>query len=193
VTPRGYPIQLQLAGKKCLVVGGGPEAERRARAMLHAGARVLVIAPEEDGASFGLTHESLSVERRSFREPDLDETWLVVQVAMDDALAAEVSRCCAERRVFFCAVDQPHFSSYSHMALARSGALTIAISTEGQAPALGRRLRDELSRVLDAADAAREVERLSALRAATPPVRRREVLTRAVADVELTGELRFKK
>jgi precorrin-2 dehydrogenase/sirohydrochlorin ferrochelatase len=123
----------------------------------------------------------------------LDQTWLVVQVTADRVLAAELSRCCSEHRVFFCAVDQPDFSSYSHMALARSGALTIAISTEGQVPALGRRLRDELLRLLEEANAAREVEVLSELRAATPPERRREVLTRAVADVALTGELRFKK
>jgi len=193
VTPRGFPIQLHLTGKKCLVVGSGPEAPRRALALLESGARVVVITHHEDAQPFELEHEALSVQQRPFRSQDLDDTWLVVQVAVNGSLAAELSRCCAERRIFFCAVDQPEFSSYSHMALARSGALTLAISTEGQIPALGRRLRDELSRILDAADAAREVEQLSALRRATPPDRRREVLTRAVADVELTGELRFKK
>jgi siroheme synthase-like protein len=193
VTPRGFPIQLNLTGKKCLVVGSGPEAQRRAHALLESGAKVVVITHHQDAEPFELAHESLSVEVRAFCLQDLNDAWLVVQVALDGALAAELSRCCGEHRVFFCAVDQPEFSSYSHMALARSGALTLAISTEGQVPALGRRLRDELSRLLDAADAAREVERLSALRRTTPPELRREVLMRAVADVELTGELRFKK
>jgi hypothetical protein len=71
--------------------------------------------------------------------------------------------------------------------------LTVAIGTDGRVPALGRRLGQELSRVLDEAGAAEEVERLAQLRAETAPEQRREVLTRAVADVHLTGQLRFRK
>jgi siroheme synthase (precorrin-2 oxidase/ferrochelatase) len=126
-------------------------------------------------------------------DQDLDDTWLVVQTSMDAVLAADLAARCDARRIFFCAVDQPKNSSYSHLALARAGALTLAIGTEGKVPALGRRLRQELSRVLDEANASAEVERLAELRAQTPPEQRREVLARAVADVQLTGQLRFRK
>lgn len=190
---RGYPISLSLAGRKCVVVGGGAEAALRARSLLESGARVVVVALDSAAVINDPALVGVAVERRELRESDLDDAWLVVQVTRDAALAAELAQLCEQRRLFFCAVDQPEDSSYSHLALARAGSLTVAIGTEGQAPALARRLREELSRVLGEAGAADEVTRLAALRVETPEAERREVLGRAVADVHLTGALRFKK
>jgi siroheme synthase (precorrin-2 oxidase/ferrochelatase) len=116
-----------------------------------------------------------------------------VQVTQDAELARHVGQSCQARRIFFCALDQPENSTYAHLALVRAGSLTVAIGTEGRAPALGRRLREELARVLGEAGAAEEVERLAALRTATPNAERREALGRAVADVHFTGSLRFRK
>ena len=188
---RGYPISLSLEGRLCVVVGAGAEAVQRARNLHESGARVLVVGG--DAASAETWPEGVTVEARPFRESDLDGAWLVVQVTQDAVLASELGRLCEQRRLFFCAVDQPKNSNYSHLALASAGALTIAIGTEGQAPALARRLREELSRLFDEAGATEEVARLAALRDETPAADRREVLGRAVAEVHFTGQLRFKK
>jgi precorrin-2 dehydrogenase/sirohydrochlorin ferrochelatase len=172
---RTYPVSLILKDRKCVVVGGGAEAASRASNLREAGANVLVVGEE------------------AFAESDLDDAWLVVQATQDSALAARVAAACQARRIFFCALDQPQNNSYAHLALARAGSLTLAVGTEGRAPALGRRLREELQRVLNEADAAEEVERLATLRETTTPSERRDVLSRAVADVHLTGALRFRK
>jgi siroheme synthase-like protein len=193
MTLHGYPVNLLLDDRKCVVVGGGAEAALRAGNLLEAGARVLLVGDEATPGLDALASSRLRVERRPFDESDLDDAWLVVQATQDAALARRIGAACEARRIFFCAVDQPETSSYSHLALARAGSLSIAIGTEGRAPALGRRLREELARVLREADAAEEVERLAALRAATPGSERREVLGRAVADVHFTGALRFRK
>lgn len=193
MTRHGYPLSLILDDRKCLVVGGGAEAATRAGNLLEAGANVLVVGEEAMPGMEALHSPRLRLERRAFSESDLDDAWLVVQTTQDAELAARVASSCQQRRIFFCAVDQPKNSSYSHLALARAGSLTLAIGTEGRAPALGRRLREELARVLDEAGAAKEVERLAVLRGATPSAERREVLTRAVADVHFTGTLMFRK
>jgi siroheme synthase-like protein len=122
-----------------------------------------------------------------------DAVGWVGQTSQDTALARRLGALCQARRIFFCAVDQPETSSYAHLALVRAGSLTVAIGTEGRAPALGRRLREELARVLGESGAAEEVERLATLRATTPSAERREALGRAVADVHFTGALRFRK
>lgn len=189
----GYPLNLILEDRKCLVIGGGPEAAMRAGNLLEAGAQVLVVAVEPIPGLELLHSTRLQVEQRAFVESDLDDAWLVIQVSQDTTLAREVCQLCAARRVFFCAVDQPRNSSYSHMALARSGSLTLAVSTDGRAPALGRKLREELARLLSEAHAADEVDRLAKLRDQTPVSERREVLTRAVAEVHFSGHLRFSK
>jgi siroheme synthase-like protein len=140
-----------------------------------------------------LVSARLQIERRCFEDGDLDGAWLVVQTTQDGELARRIGRLCEARQIFFCAIDQPENSSYAHMALVREGSLTVAIGTEGRAPALGKRLREELARVLAEADAAEELERLAQLREATPPAERREVLGRAVEGVHFTGGLRFRK
>lgn len=193
MTSHGYPLNLLLDERLCVVVGGGTEAALRTGNLLEAGARVLVVGEEPTPGLEMLASPRLRIEQRAFRDTDLDDAWLVVQTSQDAQLAREVGAACEVRRIFFCAVDQPQNSSYAHLALARAGALTVAIGTEGRAPALGRRLREELSRVLSEAGAAEEVERLAELRATTPAAERRETLGRAVADVHFTGELRFRK
>lgn len=193
MTSHGYPLNLLLDERKCVVVGGGAEAALRAGNLLEAGARVLVVGEDATPGLEALASPRLRVERRAFAETDLEDAWLVVQATQDAALARRVGTACEARRIFFCAVDQPENSSYAHLALVRAGSLTVAIGTEGRAPALGRRLREELARVLGEAGAADEVERLAALRTATPTAERREALGRAVADVHFTGALRFRK
>lgn len=190
---RGYPLNLLLDDRKCVVVGGGAEAALRAGNLLEAGARVLVVGNEPTPGLESWSSPQLAVEQRRFEASDLDEAWLVVQVVADATLAQQLAELCAARRIFFCAIDQPKHSSYSHLALARAGSLTLAIGTEGRAPALGRRLREELVRVLTESNAAEEVERLAALREQTPSLERRETLGRAVDGVHFTGTLRFRK
>ncbi len=193
MTSHGYPLNLLLDDRQCVVVGGGSEAALRAGNLLEAGARVLVVGEDSTPGLDLLASPRLRVERRPFEDADLDDAWLVVQATLDPELARRVGRLCQERRVFFCAVDQPENSTYAHLALVRAGSLTIAIGTEGRAPALGRRLREELARVLGEARAAEEVERLATLRTSTPSADRKAALGRAVADVHFTGALRFRK
>lgn len=193
MSAHGYPLNLLLEGRKCVVVGGGPEAALRIGNLLEAGAMVLLVGTEATPGLEALASERLEVRARPPVEPDLDGAWLVVQATQDALLARRVRDWCDPRQIFFCAIDQPEFSSYSHLALVRAGSLTLAIGTEGRAPALGRRLREELSRLLLEAGAAEEVERLAQLRAATPSSERRAALNRAVAGVHFTGALRFRK
>ena len=164
-----FPVALQLSGLPCLVIGGGEEAAARARSLGEAGAVVRVV------------HE--------FVEGDLDGIWLAVLTDMDAALAERVFRAASARRVFFCAVDQPDFCSFSHVALARAGDLTVAVSTNGKAPALSRRIREELERLLSEAKVESFVARLAALRERTPSAERRSVLGAAARALRFTGKI----
>lgn len=187
-----FLVGLKLDGRGCLVVGAGEEAERRATALAHAGARVHVVSEHPSPALERLSESgSVSLSARAFTESDLDGAWLAVLTDMDRAVAERMFHAAEARRVFFCAVDQPDLGSFSHVALARSGPVTVAISTNGRAPALARRLREELVRVFDAAGLGAFAERLAALRDRTPSARRKAVLGEAVEGVALSGELRL--
>lgn len=187
---RIYPIALVLEGKPCLVVGSGPEAARRARGLLEAGAALTVVAPAPDAELESLARDgSVRLERREFAESDLDRCWLAVLTDTNTELAARVAEAAERRRVLFAALDRPESSGFFHMAIARAGALLIAISTSGSVPALGRRLRQELERVLSEAKLEEFVERLAELREKTPSADRSRLLGRAVSGLRLTGKL----
>ena len=185
-----FPIALLLVGRACLVVGTSAEVTLRTRALLEAGARPVVVCETPNGDIRALAQAGqIELHEREFADTDLDGKWLAVLVDEDAALASRMARLAEAARVFFCAVDQPEHNSYAHMAQARAGLLTIAISTAGQAPALGRRLREELERLLIASKMAAFVEKLAALRTQTPSAERRRVLGAAVSGVRFTGEL----
>ncbi len=187
-----FPIALLLTGRAVLVVGSSAESLSRTVALLEAGARPTVVSAAPAPELRAMAESGVVVlHEREFLENDLDDKWLAVLVDANATLAAHLAMLAEARRIFFCAVDQPEHNSYAHMAQARAGLLTIAISTAGQAPALGRRLRQELERVLRDSKIAEFVEGLAALRARTPSAERRKVLGEAVANLHFSGELKY--
>ncbi len=185
-----FPIALRLVGRACLVVGSSAELTLRTRGLLDAGARPVVVstAPNDEIRMLASTGQ-IELYERDFIDADLDGKWLAVLVDENRGLAARIGALAEASRVFFCAIDQPEHNTFAHMAQARAGLLTVAISTSGQAPSFGRRLREELERMFAASKVADFVDRLAALRAQTASPDRRRVLGAAVSTVRFTGEL----
>lgn len=197
-----FPIGLRLQGKPCLVIGSSEEAEPRVRALLDAGAQVRWVtgvasgwsATERGSAAAAAppgaspTH-ALELCSREFQLTDLDERWLVVLADRDPELAPQLAASCDARRIFFCAIDQPEGCSFYHMALVRSGQVTVAISTAGTAPALGRRLRQELARLFDEARLGDFAVQIAKLRERLEPAARKATLNALLREVALTGKL----
>ncbi|HKT01682.1 MAG TPA: uroporphyrinogen-III C-methyltransferase [Rugosimonospora sp.] len=143
-----YPIGLLLAGKRVLVVGGGTVATRRVPALLAAGARVVLVAPEVTPALRALADEGrLHWEPRRFLPSDVDGAWLV-QAAVDDPLAAaSVSAAAAERRVFCVRADDRTAATAWTPAVARHGTVTVAVLAGGD-PRRAVAVRDSIRALL---------------------------------------------
>jgi siroheme synthase-like protein len=185
-----FPVALKLSGRSVLVVGGGDEAASRAEALLAAGARVTVVSdtPNEKLAAMAQDHR-LELVRRAPLATDLDGRWLLVLADRNPVLADELAREAEQRALFYCAVDDSRVGSFSHVAIARAGIVFAAVGSQGEAPALARRLREIFDELFARAGLAAFAERLAELRRVTPPEKRREVLDEAVRDVRLEGEL----
>jgi precorrin-2 dehydrogenase / sirohydrochlorin ferrochelatase len=139
-----FPIFLKLTGRACLVVGGGAVGEGKIRSLLPTGARVRVVAYDATPAVVSWAESGLITwEARGFIAADLEGVFLVIA-----ASSAEVNDLVfreAQRRGVLCnAVDDPVRCDFYYPAVVRRGSLQIAISTEGQSPALAQRLRREL-------------------------------------------------
>ena len=144
--PTLLPIFLKLDGRSVLIVGGGPVAASKLDALLPTGARVTVVAPDVAPA---IVEAGVTVHRRPFQRADLDGVWLVVSAATPDVNRA-VSAAAAERHLFVNAVDDPANATAYLGGVVRRDGLTLAISTDGRAPALAGLLREGLEEMLPA-------------------------------------------
>jgi precorrin-2 dehydrogenase/sirohydrochlorin ferrochelatase len=76
---RTYPIFLDLAGRRCLVVGGGRVAERKVRALLKSRAAVTVLSPVLSAGLLKLSGTGkISHRSRGYRQGDLKGFYLVI-------------------------------------------------------------------------------------------------------------------
>jgi uroporphyrin-III C-methyltransferase/precorrin-2 dehydrogenase/sirohydrochlorin ferrochelatase len=139
-----FPAFLNLQSRRAVVVGGGPVAASKLEALLAAGADVTVIAPEVVPE---IERLSVTIVRRPFEDVDLDGAWWVVAAAPSE-VNERVRAAADERRIFVNAVDDPrHATAYLGGVVRRDG-VTIAISTDGRAPALAGLLREGIDALL---------------------------------------------
>jgi siroheme synthase-like protein len=185
-----FPIGLVLQDRRCVIVGEGKEAVRRTLDLLGAGASVLIITPHATRDLQSLAQRTgVSLIQRAYRSGDLEGASLAILVNRDDSLAHRMATEAAALRLPFCAIDQPARCSFVHLSVARSGSLMVAVSTSGKAPALAARLKAELERLLEAANAAGFIEQVASLRERVPVELRSKLLQGLMRKVRLTGTL----
>ncbi len=144
--PFRYPVALELSGRRCVVTGGGGEAERKARALLEADADVIVIAAEvTDGLRDLVRRRELAHVARCYRRGDLAGAFLVIAADAERALRAAVFAEAEAERVLCNAVDDVDHCHFAVPSIVRRGELLVGISTGGRAPALAKRLRRRLA------------------------------------------------
>jgi siroheme synthase-like protein len=156
------PLTFRLDEKEVLVVGAGLVGIRKAQQLLDAGAKVTVIAEE----FLAPLPQGLSrVEQRRYRSGDLRNYWLVVSATGDAATNDEIVREANDERIWLNVVDDPERCTFYFMALHRQGDVTVAVTTEGAAPALAQEIRNLAAERLptnlgEIADTLREERRL---------------------------------
>jgi precorrin-2 dehydrogenase/sirohydrochlorin ferrochelatase len=136
-----YPVNLVLAGRRCLVVGGGRVAARKVEGLLAVGARVEVVAlsvGEEIRAG------GASWSERPYRVADLDGAWLVITATDDPAVNRQVKADGDAAGVWVNAADDPANCSFTLPAVVRQGPVTVTVATGGHSPALARWLKEHV-------------------------------------------------
>lgn len=140
-----YPIFLDMEGRNCVVVGGGRVAERKARGLLDAGARVRVFAGKAtDGLSRLARDGRISLLMRAFMFSDIKGAFIIVCATGDERLNRRVAKEARRRKILINVADSPGLCDFFIPAVVRRGLLRIAVSTGGSSPAMARRIREEL-------------------------------------------------
>lgn len=144
--PFGYPVMLELASRRCVVVGVDAVCEGKVEGLLAAGADdVLVVASgpasrldELDGI------DGVTVERRAWRAVDLNGAFLVVAASRDPGERDAIAREARSRGALVNVMDDIPNCDWSAPSIVRRGDLVLAIATGGASPALAKKLRLQL-------------------------------------------------
>ena len=140
-----YPIFLELAGRRAVVIGGGAVAVRKAQALLAAGARLVVVAERVDDMLTALCarHDSKLI-RSKYSKNYLAGAVLVIAATNNRQVNMQIYKDCQELEILCNVVDDPEFCDFFVPAVVKRGDLQIAISTEGYCPAYAGHLRKKL-------------------------------------------------
>jgi siroheme synthase-like protein len=145
VGSRVYPVNLVVEGARCLVVGGGSVAARKAEGLVACGAEVHVVAPDigEDMRALRVTWEE-----RAYRTGEVAGYRLAITAADDPAVNAAVYSDGEAAGVWVNSADDPANCSFTLPAVVRRGPIVVAVSTGGHSPAMStwlrRRFEDQL-------------------------------------------------
>ncbi|WP_446741816.1 precorrin-2 dehydrogenase/sirohydrochlorin ferrochelatase family protein [Silvibacterium acidisoli] len=144
-----FPIFVKLAGRQCLLVGAGEVALQKIPSLLGAEARLRVIAPQARAEFSELARAGrIELIEREFTEADLDEVFLVVAATDRPDVNAAVYSEAVRRNILCNSVDDPPHCDFYFGSIVTRGDLQIAISTNGESPALAQRLRQEIDEQL---------------------------------------------
>lgn len=132
-----FPFLIDIEGKKCVIVGGGSVAFRKAEMMISFGAEVMLVAPDICNRLELLDREKnkLIICRRIFREDDLQEADIVIAATNDEEVNTYISGLCYERKILINVVDVKEECSFIFPAVIKRENMLIAVSSGGNSPA----------------------------------------------------------
>jgi uroporphyrin-III C-methyltransferase / precorrin-2 dehydrogenase / sirohydrochlorin ferrochelatase len=149
---RHLPAFLDIAGRPCLVIGGGEVAARKIALLERAGGDVRVISPElVPSLSRGVAAGRIQHIAAEFAAHHMTNAALVIAATDNRALNAQVSWEAKQRGLPVNVVDDPALCTFQVPAIVDRDPVLIAISTGGASPVLARWVRRRIEGMLPTA------------------------------------------
>ena len=142
-----YPVSLDITGKRCVIVGGGAVAERKAERLIECGAQVTIVSRtltpllEDRKRANAIEHIDVDYDKQA-----LDGAFMVIGATDRDDVNARVSQDALSLGTLVNIVDDPDRCNFILPSLVQQGDLSIAVSTGGKSPALARKIKEDLQR-----------------------------------------------
>lgn len=139
------PIFCDLKDKLCLVVGGGKVAGHKAKLLLKAQARLIIVSPVFNDELRALEKmPNVRLVNDSFSDTWLTGCWLAIAATDNQEINQQVYDCATRMQIFCNVVDDPLHTSFITPAVIDHSPIIVALSTGGNAPVLSSLLRQEI-------------------------------------------------
>jgi precorrin-2 dehydrogenase/sirohydrochlorin ferrochelatase len=149
MSERYVPVYFVGSFLRCLVVGGGTVAQRKADVLLAAGAAVTVVSPElTPRLSTWAKRGSIEWKQGKYRSLHLKGANLVIGATDETSVNEKVFRDARKAGIHVNIVDDPAHCTFIVPSVFTKGPFQIAVSTGGAAPAIAAKLRREIEETI---------------------------------------------
>ena len=139
-----YPVNLDIKGQRCLVVGGGQVGTRKVKTLLECRAKVTVVSPMVTETLQRLADAgNIHLQKRAYQKTDLDGMFLVIGTTDDADLNRKIFIEAQKQNMLCNIADSPKSCNFILPSIVHRGDLVISISTSGTSPAFAKKLRKD--------------------------------------------------
>ncbi len=144
-----FPAYFNLDNKKILLVGGGYIALEKLEKLVDFSKNITVIAKEisAEFLIFAKKHK-IEIEERLYVKGDIDGFDIVIVATDTPILHKAIYEESRESRILVNSVDNTAYCDFIFPSYVKRGDLTISISTSGASPALAKRLRVYIEKLI---------------------------------------------
>lgn len=147
---RYYPVNLNIKGKVCVVIGGGRVAERKVKNILFCGGKVKVVSPDlTDLLSKLARQRKIGYIQGTYHSGHLEGASLIYAATSNRKVNAQIARDAARLGLLVNVCDSARESTFILPAVLRKRGVTIAVSTDGLSPAKSVRTRERLKELVE--------------------------------------------
>lgn len=134
-----FPFFIDVKDKKCVVIGGGNTALRKAKALLEFGAKIKVVAPEIKPEFYDLKNTELILKK--FDITDLDKAFMVIGATNDRVVNMLVSKTAKEKSIPVNIVDDPKLCTFFFPAIVKDKDVVACVSSCGKSPLVAQKIK----------------------------------------------------
>ena len=139
---RYYPVNLDIRGRSCLVVGGGRVGSRKVDTLLKCKAVVTVVSPETvTQVDRWAAEGTIQLKKRSYRSSDAIGRFLVIGATDNETLNRRIHADAETHNALCNIADRPEICNFILPAIVQRGDFMLAISTAGKSPAFAKHMR----------------------------------------------------
>ena len=136
-----FPISINLAHKKCLVIGGGKVSLRKTKQLLKYNADVTIISKTilEDFKTL-----NVNIILQEFKPSYLQDVFLVVSATNDIKLNQQILDICNSRNILCNSATNNLDNGYIFSAIAEQDSITVSVTTNGESPYISKLIKDDI-------------------------------------------------
>jgi precorrin-2 dehydrogenase/sirohydrochlorin ferrochelatase len=144
-----FPSYLNLDNKKILLVGGGNIALEKLEKLVDFTKEITVISKELSDNFIDYTkNHNIKVIKKAYKRGDINNFDIVIVATNSIELHKEIYNESRDKRILVNSVDDTAYCDFIFPSYIKKGDLTISISTSGASPAMAKKLRIYLEKLI---------------------------------------------